>query len=266
MPHAPAPAAPPLVLVNARLVDPASGRETRGGVLVKAYGRSPASAPPLTAASAPEGARMIDCCGDVVAPGFIDMRAFVGEPGAEHRETIASASAAAAAPSGVTTLIATPTTSPADRQSRRRRFPHAPRARPARVRILPSAAITKGLAGQEMAEIGLLREAGAVAFSDGPHSIANSGVLRRAMTYARDFDALIMHYCGGRGLAGGVAAGEGALASRLGLSGVPARGGNRRPRPRPQPRRADRRALSRGLRRRALSLARCGAPRRKGSP
>jgi dihydroorotase len=207
----------PLVLVNARLVDPASGRETSGGVLVS-DGRIAGLGGAVTATSAPEGARVIDCGGDIVAPGFVDMRAFVGEPGAEHRETIASASAAAAA-GGVTTLIARPDTSPPVDNPAVVDFLKR-RARDARVRILPSAAITKGLAGAEMAEIGLLREAGAVAFTDGPHSIADSGVLRRAMTYARDFDALIMHYCEDRGLAGGVAA-EGALASRLGLSGVP---------------------------------------------
>jgi dihydroorotase len=207
----------PLVLVNARLVDPASGRETRGGVLAR-DGRIAGLGAAVTAASAPEGAQVIDCGGDVVAPGLIDMRAFVGEPGAEHRETIASAGAAATA-GGVTTLIARPDTSPPIDNPAVVDFLMR-RARDARVRILPCAAITKGLAGEEMAEIGLLREAGAVAFSDGPHSIADSGVLRRAMTYARDFDALIMHYCEDQGLAGGVAA-EGGLASRLGLSGVP---------------------------------------------
>jgi len=207
----------PIALLNARLVDPASGRETRGGVLVM-DGRIAGLGGAVTLAALPEGARAIDCGGDVVAPGFIDMRAFVGEPGAEHRETIASASAAAAA-GGVTTLIARPDTAPPIDNPAVVDFLMR-RARDARVRILPCAAITKGLAGEEMAEIGLLREAGAVAFSDGPHSIADSGVLRRAMTYARDFDALIMHYCEDRGLAGGVAA-EGGLASRLGLSGVP---------------------------------------------
>jgi dihydroorotase len=228
----------PLALLNARLVDPASGREMRGGVLVR-DGRIAGLGGAVTAASLPEGARVIDCGGDVVAPGLIDMRAFVGEPGAEHRETIASASAAAAA-GGVTTLIARPDTSPPIDNPAVVDFLMR-RARDARVRILPAAAITKGLAGQEMAEIGLLREAGAIAFSDGPHSIADSGVLRRAMTYARDFDALIMHYCEDRGLAGGVAA-EGGLASRMGLSGVP--------------REAETVALDRDLRLAALTRAR----------
>ncbi len=204
----------PVALVNARLVDPASGVETRGGVLAF-DGVIAGLGPSVT--GGPEGAWIVDCGGDVVAPGLVDMRAFVGEPGAEYRETLASASASAAA-GGVTTLIARPDTSPPVDDPAVVDFLMR-RARDARVRILPCAAITKGLAGAEMAEIGLLKEAGAVAFSNGPHSIRDSGVLRRAMAYARDFDALIMHFCEDVGLAGGVAA-EGAFASLLGLPGV----------------------------------------------
>ena len=209
----------PLALVNARLIDPAAERECFGGVLV-VEGRIAGLGPAVTAASAPADARIVDCAGDVVAPGLIDMRAFIGEPGAEHRETIASASAAAAA-GGVTTLVARPDTNPpvddpavVDFILRRARDA-------AKVRILPSAAITKGLRGQEIAEIGLLAEAGAVAFSDGKHSIANAQTMRRALMYARDFGALIMHYCEDRELAGEGVLAEGERASRLGLPGIP---------------------------------------------
>ena len=225
----------PIAFLNARLVDPAAERESPGGILV-IDGRIAALGLNITA---PEGAEIIDCGGDVIAPGLVDMRAFVGEPGAEHRETIASASAAAAA-GGVTTLLARPDTSPPVDDPAVVDFLMR-RARDARVRVLPCAAITKGLKGEEMAEIGLLREAGAVAFSDGPHSIVHAGVLRHAMTYARDLDALIMHYCEDPGLAGGVAA-EGAFASRLGLPGVP--------------REAETVALDRDLRLAALTRAR----------
>jgi len=209
----------PLALVNARLVDPEAGRESWGGVLVMGDAIADLG-PGVTAAQAPEGAQIVDCAGDVVAPGLVDMRAFVGEPGAEHRETIASASAAAAA-GGVTTLVTRPDTHPpvddpavVDFILRRARDA-------ARVRILPSAALTKGLEGREIAEIGLLGEAGAVAFTDGPHSLANAQTMRRALTYARDFDALVMHYCEDRSLVGEGVMAEGERASRLGLSGVP---------------------------------------------
>jgi dihydroorotase len=209
----------PIALVDARLIDPASDRESRGGVLV-VDGRIAALGPAISAASAPADARVIPCGGDVVAPGLIDMRAFIGEPGAEHRETIASVSAAAAA-GGVTTLVARPDATPpvddpavVDFILRRARDA-------AKVRVLPCAALTKGLAGQEIAEIGLLAEAGAVAFSDGPYSIANAQTLRRAMMYARDFGALVMHYCEDRALVGEGVIAEGLRASRLGLPGIP---------------------------------------------
>ena len=207
----------PLALINARLVDPAQSKEIKGGVLI-ANGVIADVGAGVTKANVGD-AEVIDCGGDVVAPGLIDMRAFVGEPGAEHRETIASASMAAAA-GGVTTIVSMPDTQPVvddpavvDFLKRRARDT-------ARVRVLPSAAITKGLKGKEIAEIGMLQEAGAVAFSDGTHSIRNTQVMRRAMTYARDFDALIMHFTQDEDLAGGVMnAGE--LATRLGLGGIP---------------------------------------------
>jgi dihydroorotase len=209
----------PLALVNARLIDPARERESFGGVLV-IDGMIADAGPGVSAASAPPEARIVDCDGDVVCPGLIDMRAFIGEPGAEHRETIASASAAAAA-GGVTTLVSRPDTTPpvddpavVDFILRRARDA-------AKVRVLPCAAITKGLRGEEIAEIGLLKEAGAVAFSDGARSIADARTMRRAMTYARDFGALIMHYCEDHALAAGGVMAEGERASRLGLPGIP---------------------------------------------
>jgi len=208
----------PLALINARLVDPAQSKELKGGVLIK-DGVIVDVGAGVTKANIGD-AEVIDCGGDVVAPGLIDMRAFVGEPGAEHRETIASASMAAAA-GGVTTVVSMPDTQPVvddpavvDFLKRRARDT-------ARVRVLPSAAITKGLKGKEIAELGLLQEAGAIAFSDGTHSIRNTQVMRRAMTYARDFDALIMHFAQDEDLAGSGVMNGGELATRLGLGGIP---------------------------------------------
>jgi dihydroorotase len=209
----------PCALLNARLVDPASGQESRGGVLV-VDGLIAGLGGSVTRDSTPAEARLIDCGGDVVAPGLIDMRAFIGEPGAEHRETIATASAAAAA-GGVTTVVARPDTSPAVDEPAVVDFILRRARDTAKVRILPCAALTKGLEGREIAEIGLLAEAGAIAFSDGRRSIANAQVMRRALTYARDFGALVMHYCEDRSLVGEGVMAEGERASRLGLPGVP---------------------------------------------
>ena len=209
----------PIALVNARLVDPAAGTETKGGVLV-AEGLIAAVGADVTRDQIGAGATVVDCGGDVVSPGLIDMRVFVGEPGAEFRETIATASAAAAA-GGVTTIIALPDTHPPIDDPAVVDFLRRRARDTARVRVLPSAALTKGLGGKEIAEYGLLKEAGAVAFTDGFRSIRNSQVMRRAMTYARDFDALVMHYAEDADLAGSGVMNAGELASRLGLGGIP---------------------------------------------
>ena len=209
----------PLVLLNARLIDPAAGTETRGGLLM-IDGLIADLGGAVTRDSVPADAEIIDCAGDMVAPGLIDMRAFVGEPGAEHRETMASASAAAAA-GGVTTMVAMPDTHPVVDDPAVVDFIKRRARDTARVRVLPSAAITKGLHGKEIAEIGLLLESGAVAFTDGLHSIRNAQVMRRAMTYGRDFDALIMHFAQDEDLAGSGVMNAGEFASRLGLGGIP---------------------------------------------
>ena len=208
----------PVVLADATLVDPAAGRAGRGSVLLRdgliadvVWGAAP---------EAPEGAERIDCTGLVLAPGLVDMRAFVGEPGAEHRETLRSASEAAAA-GGVTTIVSMPDTNPVvddpaivDFLLRRARDTSL-------VNIHPAAAITKGLAGQEMTELGLLQEAGAVAFTDGEHPVASAGVMRRALTYSRDVGALLMPHLAEPALVGRGVMNEGELASRLGLAGIP---------------------------------------------
>ncbi len=213
------PSAQPIAFLNARLIDPVQETETRGGLIV-IDGIIAGVGPKVTRDELPAEARIVDCTGDVVSPGLVDMRAFVGEPGAEHRETIASASAAAAA-GGVTTLVMRPDTNPpvddpavVDFILRRARDA-------ARIRIHPSAALTKGLKGEEIAEIGLLKEAGAIAFSDGPRSVADAMTMRRAMTYARDFDALIAPVCDERSLSREGVMAEGLRASWLGLPGVP---------------------------------------------
>ncbi len=213
------PSAPPIAFINARLVDPVPETETRGG-LIAIDGVIAGVGAAVARDQLPAEARIVDCNGDVVSPGLVDMRAFVGEPGAEHRETIASASAAAAA-GGVTTLVTRPDTNPpvddpavVDFILRRARDD-------AKVRIHPAAALTKGLIGEEIAEIGLLAEAGAIAFCDGPHSVADARIMRRAMTYARDFDALIAPVCEDRCLSRDGVMAEGLRASWLGLPGVP---------------------------------------------
>jgi dihydroorotase len=209
----------PILLANARIIDPSSDLDFPGDLLI-ADGVIREAKRGIGAAGVPEGTEIVDCRGKIVAPGLIDMRAFVGEPGAEHRETLSSASQAAAA-GGVTTIISQPDTTPVVDDPAVVDFVQRRARDTAIVHIYPMAALTKGLKGEEMAEIGLLKAAGAVAFTDGARSVVNAQVMRRALTYARDFDALIVHHTEDPDLADEGVMNEGEFAARLGLIGVP---------------------------------------------
>src|SRR5271167_4961473 len=209
----------PILLANARVVDPSRDFDGPGDVLI-ADGVIRDAKRGIGAAGVPEGTDIINCAGKIVAPGLIDMRAFVGEPGMGHRETFASASQAAAT-GGITTIICQPDTEPVIDNSATVDFVLRRARDTAIVNIHPMAALTKGLAGHEMTEIGLLKAAGAVAFSDGAKSVTNAQVMRRALTYARDFDALIVHHTEDPDLVGEGVMNEGEFAARLGLMGVP---------------------------------------------
>ncbi|MFP6695652.1 MAG: dihydroorotase [Alphaproteobacteria bacterium] len=201
---------------NARLIDPASGLDTTGA-LVMEDGLIVELGPDI---EVPDGAEVVDCGGRVLCPGLIDMRVFVGEPGAEHKETLASASEAAAA-GGVTCIIVQPNTDPVlddvalveyiKRQARDK----------AKVRIHPMAAITRGLRGEQMAELGLLSQADAVAFTDADRAVVNAQVLRRVLSYASAFGLLVCQYAEEPELAADGVMNEGEVAMRLGLPGIP---------------------------------------------
>lgn len=205
--------------INARLLDPATGLDTTGGLLsdgevIKDVG------PKVTADVALEGVTVIDCEGLCLAPGLIDMRVHLGEPGEEHKETLASAGRAATK-GGVTSMVCLPNTEPVIDDMSVVEFV----ARRARLqgltKVYPYGAVTKGLAGKEIAELGLLADSGAVAFTDGLTPIKNAQVMRRAMMYARTFDLLICQHPEEPSLARGGAMNAGETATRLGLTGIP---------------------------------------------
>jgi len=201
---------------NTRLFDPASNLDEIGNILFNEEGIIACGKDiPL-----PQDVTTIDGTGLVTTPGLVDMQVFIGEPGGEYRETLATASQAAAA-GGVTTMIMMPDTQPViddaalvDYISRRARGT-------ALVNVHPMAGITKGLDGVMMNEFGLLHEAGAVAFTDGSRSVMNARIMQKAMSYAANFDALIMHHAIDTNLVGEGVMNEGELAIRLGLSGIP---------------------------------------------
>jgi dihydroorotase len=206
-----------LVLKNLRIIDPSRGLDETGTIIVEngvilAAGKS--------APVAPKGAEVKDCSGLVAVPGLVDARVFVGEPGGEYRETIESASRAAAA-GGVTSIITMPDTDPVIDDIALVQFVQKTARDKALVNVYPAAALTKHLDGEEMTEFGLLREAGAVCFTNGRQPVHDTLLLRRAMTYAREFGAVIALETRDRYLGAGGVMNEGLLASWLGLPGVP---------------------------------------------
>jgi dihydroorotase len=209
----------PLVLVNARLVDPASNRDEMGGVLVE-DGLIRDLGPQITKTGLPEGAEIVDCNGHVLCPGLIDTRVQLREPGEEHKETIQTASLAAAA-GGVTSMVTLPNTDPVIDDVAGVEF-IARRARETkRTKIYCYGALTRGLEGHDLVEMGLLAESGALGFTDALRAVSDAQVMRRALYYAKTFGLLIVQHPEEPGLAEGGAMNNGELATRLGLPGIP---------------------------------------------
>ena len=205
-----------LLFANVRLIDPLSGLDQPGSLLV----RDGIVADLGGGLGQPDGAEVVDGDGAVLCPGLVDMRAALGEPGFEYRETIKSAARAAAA-GGITTLAALPDSRPAIDDPALVRLLRARGEETGSLTILPYAAVTRGCRGEELAEIGLLCEAGAVAFTDGQRAVGNARLMRRALSYARGFGGRIVQHPEDPALAEGGAATEGELATRLGLPGIP---------------------------------------------
>lgn len=207
------------VLKNLRIIDPSRNLDETGTIVIGDDGRILDAGKQAQNQGAPEGAAIKDCKGLVATPGLVDARVYLGEPGAEHRETIESASRAAAA-GGITSFIMMPDTDPVLDDIALIEFVQKTARDKAVVNVHPAAALTRGLAGEEMTEIGLLQQSGAVAFTNGRRTLSDTLLLRRIMTYAREFDAVISLELREKHLGNGVM-NEGLFASWLGLSGVP---------------------------------------------
>ncbi len=207
------------ILKNLRIIDPSRDLDETGTIVIE-DGRIAAAGADARNQGAPEGADVRDCAGLVAVPGLVDARVYTGEPGAEHRETIASASRAAAA-GGVTSFIMMPDTDPVIDDIALVEYVLKTARDKALVNVYPAAALTKGLAGEEMSEFGLLLEAGAVCLTNGRAPLHDTLILRRALTYAREFDAVIVLESRDRYLGANGVMNEGLFASWLGLSGIP---------------------------------------------
>ena len=204
--------------VNARLLDPASGLDAPGGLLVVGESIADLGAG-LFADGVPEGAGVIDCDGLCLAPGLVDIRVQLREPGEEYKETLATAGQAATV-GGVTTMVCLPNTNPVIDDMSVLEYV-ARRARKVGLsKVYTYAAVTKGLKGEELAELGLLAESGALAFTDGTRAVADALVMSRALSYAATFGLLIVQHPEEPSLAREGAMNNGETATRLGLVGI----------------------------------------------
>ncbi|GAJ28439.1 dihydroorotase [Acidomonas methanolica] len=215
------PTAPPAALVfeNVRLFDPEAQTIAPGRLLLR-DGRIAGRDTP-GAEGAPEGGVTVDGGGAILSPGFVDMRVAIGEPGFEYRETIASCARAAAA-GGVTTIGVLPNSRPAIDDPSLVRLLRSRGEETGLVTILPYGALTKGCDGEEMAELAMLREAGAIAFTDGTRAIADTKRMRQLLAYARGIGAIVVQHPEDPSLARGGCATAGPLATTLGLPQIPA--------------------------------------------
>ena len=204
------------LLQNAQLIDPEAGTIENGGLALKDGVISEVG---QTISIEASDANVIDCGGKFLAPGLVDIGVKVCEPGERHKESFKSASLAAAA-GGVTTLVTRPDTAPAIDTPETLSFTRRRAREDSIVKVEAMAALTKGREGREMTEIGFLKDAGAVAFTDCDRVVQNTKVLTRALTYARSLGALVVGHPQEPGLSAGAAASAGKFASLRGLPAV----------------------------------------------
>ncbi len=207
-----------LLIANGHLIDPNEGQNSGKNLLIEDgkviawLGQNE---------SAPEDAEVFDASGMIVAPGFIDLHVHLREPGQEHKETIASGAAAAVA-GGFTSVCPMPNTQPINDNAAITRYMIEQAEHAGLANVFPIGAITKSSNGEQLAEMGEMKAAGAVAVSDDGRPVPNAGMMRRAMEYAKDFDLPVVDHCEDKSLSSGGVMHEGRVSLLLGLKGMPA--------------------------------------------
>ncbi|RME69282.1 MAG: dihydroorotase [Nitrospirae bacterium] len=204
-----------LLLKNCWIVDPSQNLNTKGDILIergkiKSLGRARTSG----------SVKTFDAKGCLVIPGVVDIHTHLREPGQEHKETIRTATEAALS-GGVTSVCCMANTSPVNDNPTVTRYILQKASLEARVDVYPIGAVTKGLQGKELAELGLMVEAGCVAFSDDGHPIMDSMVMKRALEYLKRFDRVLISHCEDKSLSAGGTMNEGPVSYKLGLRGIP---------------------------------------------
>ncbi len=205
-----------LLIKNGRVIDPSQNLDKETNILIE-NGRVHSIGSHL---NCPANTATIDAEGKVVAPGLVDVHVHLREPGGEAKETIATGTRAAAA-GGVTTVVSMPNTQPPMDNISDIQFVISRAAQEGMVRVYPTGTITKGREGHELSEIGAMVRVGCVAITDDGDGVLNSQLFRRALEYSKAFDLIVMEHCEDIHLKSNGVMNEGALATRLGLAGIP---------------------------------------------
>ena len=207
-------------LINARIIDPKNDLDEIGGLIIDSKGLIKAVGKKVANGNIPSTADKIDLKKQVLIPGIVDMRVFVGEPGYEYKENFRTLSDAALA-GGVTSVVSMPNTSPVIDNVSMVDFLKRRGRDKSRINIFPSATLTRNTEGKQMTEFGLLKRKGIVAFTDGVKSVQNPQVMARIMNFASQSESLIIQHAEDNILSEGGLINEGEISTRLGLKGIP---------------------------------------------
>ena len=208
-------------LINARIIDPKNQMDEIGGLIIDVNGKIQAIGKKVANGNLPTGAEKIDLKKQILIPGIVDMRVFVGEPGYEYKENFRTLSNAALS-GGVTSVVSMPNTFPVIDNVSMVDFLKRRGRDKAKINIYPAASLTKNTEGKKMTEFGLLKRKGIIAFTDGLKTVQNPQVMSRIMNYAGESGALIMQHAEDNILSAGGLINEGEVSTRLGLKGIPA--------------------------------------------
>jgi len=207
-------------LINARIIDPKNDLDEIGGLIIDSKGLIKAIGKKVSNGNLPSGANKIDLKKQLLIPGLVDMRVFVGEPGYEYKENFRTLSNAALS-GGVTTVVSMPNTSPVIDNVSMVDFLKRRGRDKSRINIFPAASLTKNAEGKQMTEFGLLRRKGIIAFTDGIKTVQDPQVMARIMSFASQSEALIMQHAEDNILSKNGLINEGEISTRLGLQGIP---------------------------------------------
>jgi len=207
-------------LINARIVDPKNQLDEIGGLIIDSKGLIKAVGKKVANGNLPSSVDKIDVKKQVLMPGIVDMRVFVGEPGYEYKENFRTLSNAALS-GGVTSVVSMPNTSPVIDNVSMVDFLKRRGRDKSRINIFPAASLTKNTEGKQMTEFGLLKRKGIVAFTDGTKTVQDPQVMTRIMNFAEQSGSLVMQHAEDNILSDGGLINEGEISTRLGLKGIP---------------------------------------------